>query len=179
MIGADPVPVADLDAADAAEARAALRPCCASEAWLAAIMAGRPYRTVDALSAGSDRALEALTWPDVEEALAAHPRIGERAPAAGSADRGDSGDREAAWSRREQSATATMDRSTADELVAANRAYEERFGHVFLIRASGRSTEEMLAQLRERLRHDSAIEQGVVRRELAEIVRLRLAKAFR
>jgi 2-oxo-4-hydroxy-4-carboxy-5-ureidoimidazoline decarboxylase len=182
MIGSDAVPVADLDAADAAEARDALRPCCASGSWLAIMIAGRPYHTLDALTSASDRALSRLSSADVEEALAAHPRIGERSARTGEggarAGEGDGG-REAAWSRQEQSATATIDRSTADELVAGNAAYEERFGHVFLIRATGRSTEEMLAQLRARLGHDAATEQDVVRRELAEIVRIRLAKAFR
>lgn len=178
MIGSDTIPVADLDVADAAEARAELRPCCASQTWLAAMVAGRPYRTLDALSSAADRALEALAWPDVEEALAAHPRIGERAPAAEAGDREGTGGREAAWSRQEQSAAATTDPSTAGELVAGNHAYERRFGHVFLIRASGRSGEEMLAHLQERLGHDPVTEQHVVRRELAEIVRTRLAKAF-
>jgi OHCU decarboxylase len=101
--------------------------------------AGRLYRTLDALTSASDRALSGLPCPDVEEALAAHPRIGDPNARTGEAARGreGEGDREAAWSRQEQAATATMDRSTADELVAGNMAYEERFGHVFLIRGRG------------------------------------------
>jgi 2-oxo-4-hydroxy-4-carboxy-5-ureidoimidazoline decarboxylase len=131
---------------------------------------GRPYGTLDALIERSDGAIALLEWPDVEEALAAHPRIGQRP--AGS-------DRESGWSRQEQSATSGLDRGTADDLRAGNLAYEERFGHVFLIRASGRSAEEMLAELRERLGNDAETERGVVRAELAQIVRLRLARAFR
>jgi 2-oxo-4-hydroxy-4-carboxy-5-ureidoimidazoline decarboxylase len=177
VTGSDAVPVADLDAAGPVEAREALHPCCASSAWLSAMVAGRPHQTLEALTAASDRALEALAWSDVEEALAAHPRIGERIARTAGGD--GEGDRESAWSRQEQAATATMDRSTADQLVTGNLAYEQRFGHVFLVRATGRSTEEMLAQLRARLGHDVATEQDVVRNELAEIVRLRLAKAFR
>jgi 2-oxo-4-hydroxy-4-carboxy-5-ureidoimidazoline decarboxylase len=167
---AQAVPVRTLDEAAPDEAREMLRPCCASSAWLLALTDGRPYGTLDALIERSDGAVALLAWEDVEEALAAHPRIGDRP--AGS-------DRESAWSRQEQSAVADVDRSTADELVAGNRAYEERFGHVFLIRASGRSAGEILAELRRRLENDVASERGVVRGELAQIVRLRLAKAFR
>jgi 2-oxo-4-hydroxy-4-carboxy-5-ureidoimidazoline decarboxylase len=170
VIDQDAPPVTALDEAAPDEARDLLRPCCASAAWLVAMVAERPYGTLDALIERSDGAIALLDWPDVEEALAAHPRIGERVAAS---------DREATWSRQEQSATADLDRATADDLVAGNLAYEERFGHVFLIRASGRSAEEMLANLRERLGNDTGTEQGVIRRELAQAVRLRLAKAFR
>ena len=166
----DARPVSVIDEATEDEARDLLRPCCASAAWLVAMTANRPYGTLDALVERSDGALALLDWPDVEEALEAHPRIGQRA--AGS-------DRESSWSRQEQSAAAELDRGIADDLGAGNLAYEERFGHVFLIRATGRSAEEMLAELRERLTNDVETERGVVRGELAQIVRLRLAKAFR
>jgi 2-oxo-4-hydroxy-4-carboxy-5-ureidoimidazoline decarboxylase len=170
VIDSEVLPVRALDVAAPDEARNLLRPCCGSGAWLVAMTMGRPYGTLDALIERSDGALALLDWPDVEEALAAHPRIGQRA-------RGS--DQESAWSRQEQSATADLEQSTADDLVAGNVAYEERFGHVFLIRATGRSSEEMLAELRERLRNDVETERGVVRGQLAQIVRLRLAKAFR
>jgi 2-oxo-4-hydroxy-4-carboxy-5-ureidoimidazoline decarboxylase len=170
VIDSEVLPVRALDEAAPDQARDLLRPCCASSAWLVAMTRGRPYGTLDALIERSDGALALLDWPDVEEALAAHPRIGQRA--AGS-------DRESAWSRQEQSPTAGPEWSTADDLVAGNLAYEERFGHVFLIRATGRSAEEMLTALRERLRNDVETERVVVRGELAQIVRLRLAKTFR
>jgi len=170
VIDSDALPVSALDEAGPDEARDLLRPCCASSAWLVAMSRGRPYGTMDALIERSDGALALLDWPDVEEALAAHPRIGQRLAGA---------DRESAWSRQEQSATAELERSTADDLVAGNLAYEERFGHVFLIRATGRSAEEILTELRDRLGNDAETERGVVRGELAQIVRLRLAKAFR
>ncbi|GGQ08877.1 2-oxo-4-hydroxy-4-carboxy-5-ureidoimidazoline decarboxylase [Actinomadura coerulea] len=143
-----------------------LAACCASRRWIAAV-AGRPYADLAALRAASRRALDGLDWADVEEALAAHPRIGDR-PARGS--------REARWSRGEQAGAAGAGADVQDALVAGNRAYEERFGHVFLIRASGRSALEMLAALRERLGNDPAAERDAVRRELAEIVDLRLAR---
>ncbi|MEU8124137.1 2-oxo-4-hydroxy-4-carboxy-5-ureidoimidazoline decarboxylase [Spirillospora sp. NPDC049024] len=143
-----------------------LAACCASRRWVAAV-AGRSYADLAALRAASRRALDELDWPDVEEALAAHPRIGDRVGG---------GSREARWSRGEQAGAAGAAADVQDALTAGNRAYEERFGHVFLIRAAGRSALEMLGALRERLGNDPEAERDVVRRELAEIVDLRLAR---
>lgn len=140
--------------------QAELSACCASRRWVAAV-AGRHYTDMAALRTASDRALDALDWADVEEALAAHPRIGDRV---------------GGWSRAEQSGMDGAGDDVRAALVAGNRAYEERFGHVFLVRASGRTAMEMLAELRERLRNDAEAERAVVRRELAGIVGLRLAK---
>lgn len=160
----------DVGAFDALSPMAAgtlLTPVCASDAWIVAMVATRPHGTLELLSTRSDEALAALEWPDVGQALAAHPKIGERAG-------GD--EREAAWSREEQSGAVDAD---AEDLRAGNVAYEQRFGHVFLICATGRSSGEMLATLRDRLGHDDAVEREVVRAELAKIVRLRLAKTLR
>lgn len=145
-----------------------LRACCAAPAWGAAIAAGRPYRDRAAVQAAGDAAARALSWPDVLIGLSAHPRIGERAA-------GDS--REAAWSRTEQSAAAQSgDDASQDELIAANRAYEERFGHVFLIFASGRSRAEILASARERLGNDDETERAIVADQLRRIALLRLER---
>jgi 2-oxo-4-hydroxy-4-carboxy-5-ureidoimidazoline decarboxylase len=133
-------------------------------------MAKRPYRDRGQILRTADAASEALTWDDVQAGLAAHPRIGERAT-------GDS--TEAAWSRSEQSAAArSADEQTEAELIAANRAYEERFGHVFLIFASGRSQQEILAAARERLGNDDATERDTVRNQLGAIARLRLERVL-
>ena len=105
--------------------------------------------------------------PALDQALAAHARIGERRLGSTTEDR---------WSRTEQAGALAVDTDVQERLAEGNRRYEERFGHVFLIRAAGRSAEEMLAALEERLGHDDATERDVVRRELAEIVRLRLLK---
>src|ERR1700722_4109326 len=78
--GPDRVPVADLDRATAAPAAALLRPSCASARWIERLVSGRPYETLPALVAGSDATIGALGWPDIEQALAAHPRIGDRTP---------------------------------------------------------------------------------------------------
>jgi 2-oxo-4-hydroxy-4-carboxy-5-ureidoimidazoline decarboxylase len=137
--------------------------CCASRTWAREVAAGWPYPSKAALVAAGEAALARLSWDDVLEALAAHPRIGER-PA------GDS--REAEWSRREQAGVTGADAA----LVEANVAYEQRFGHVFLIFASGRNVAEMLAAATERLGNDPATERAVVREELRRIVRLRLER---
>ncbi|MCU1657324.1 MAG: 2-oxo-4-hydroxy-4-carboxy--5-ureidoimidazoline decarboxylase [Pseudonocardiales bacterium] len=162
--------VPDFDAATPAEAADALRPACASRTWIAALVAGRPYRTLDALTAESDAVIARLTWADIEQALDAHPRIGDRTRGA---------DRESSWSRQEQAAAVGIEADAAADLRAGNIEYERRFGQVFLICATGRSVPDMLAALRTRLGNDAATEREVVRGELRDIVRLRLAKAFR
>jgi 2-oxo-4-hydroxy-4-carboxy-5-ureidoimidazoline decarboxylase len=155
------------DAETEQEAEAELLTCCASRRWAAEVAARRPYHDLDTLLRVSDAALAALAWSDVLEALAAHPRIGERARGQG---------REAAWSRSEQAAAATDDRQVADEVAAGNAEYGRRFGHVFLICASGLSAGEVLAALRERLGNDEDTERRTVREELRKIVHLRLAR---
>jgi 2-oxo-4-hydroxy-4-carboxy-5-ureidoimidazoline decarboxylase len=84
--------------------------------------------------------------------------------------------REQEWSRREQAGARDADAATAAALVEANVAYEERFGHVFLIFATGKSAGEMLAAARERLHHDATTERAVVRAELKKITRLRVER---
>ena len=152
----------------AAELEAQLLAVCAAPAWGRAVTARRPYEDSAAVLAAADAAARSLSWPEVLQGLSAHPRIGERA-------QGDS--QEAAWSRREQSAAAgSGDDDTRAALVAANHAYEDRFGHVFLIFASGRTQAEILAAARERIGHDEATERAVVTGELGRIARLRLER---
>ncbi len=150
-----------------AQARQVLPTCCTSRAWVERMAAGRPYPDVDALLKASDRAVWELDRDGLVEALTAHPRIGQRA--AGSST-------EAVWSRQEQASVGDAAAEVRAALREGNRAYEERFGHVFLICASGRSAEEMLAALRERLGNDPATEWGVVAEELRQITRLRLER---
>ncbi|MEU4698300.1 2-oxo-4-hydroxy-4-carboxy-5-ureidoimidazoline decarboxylase [Nonomuraea dietziae] len=154
----------NLNALSPEEAEKELLACCASRAFAREVAAGRPYAGQAELGAAAEAAVRALAWPDVEEALAAHPRIGERAAGAG---------RESEWSRQEQSGVEDHVRA---ELAEGNRLYEQRFGHVYLICAAGLSGEEMLARLKERLDHDEATERAVVRDELAKITKLRLAR---
>jgi 2-oxo-4-hydroxy-4-carboxy-5-ureidoimidazoline decarboxylase len=164
-----PLPISEFDAAPMADAAAELHACCASKRWIVAVLAERPYRRLAALIAASDRILAQLQWSDVEEALAVHARIGQRVSGEG---------RDAAWSRAEQSGTRFADSEMDTALYEGNVAYEQRFGHLFLICASGRSAAELLDALRSRLTNSVEVERDVVRAELAKIVRLRLAKAF-
>ncbi|MFC7240880.1 2-oxo-4-hydroxy-4-carboxy-5-ureidoimidazoline decarboxylase [Catellatospora aurea] len=160
---------AEFNALPAPDAERELLTCNASSAWARAVAAGRPYADLGKLREVATGAVAALTWPDVRQALDAHPRIGERAAGEG---------REAAWSRREQSGAASADERTAAALVEANRAYEDRFGHVFLVFASGKTAEQMLAAARQRLANDEPAERDVVRRELTAITLLRLDRLF-
>lgn len=157
--------LAEFNALPPAEAERELLACCAAPTWAKTVADGRPYPDRGALRAAADAAARGLTWADVEIALSAHPRIGEVPAGAG---------REAAWSRREQAGAG--DPSLAAALAEANRRYEERFGHVFLIFATGRSAAEMLAAAQARLAHDEATERSVVQEELRRIALLRLER---
>lgn len=156
----------EFNAAEAADLRPALLACCDVPAWVEAVLAARPYRDVEGLTATADAAARRLGGADVERALARHPRIGERAAGEGAG---------SAWSRQEQSGVA-RDAGTETALAEANRAYEQRFGRVFLICASGLSAEQILQSLRARLHHDDATETAVVADELRKIALLRLRK---
>ena len=144
-----------------------LRACCAADAWLEAVTAARPHPSLASLLAVSDAAVLALDATGLDQALAAHPRIGERRP--GEA-------REEAWSRREQGAVLAAGTDVAARLAAGNRDYEQRFGRVFLIRAAGRTADQMYDELQARLGNDDDTERDVVLHELAGIVRLRLTE---
>jgi 2-oxo-4-hydroxy-4-carboxy-5-ureidoimidazoline decarboxylase len=122
-----------------------------------------------ALLAAADAASRDLTWADVAEARSAHPRIGQRPAGEG---------REAAWSRREQAGVDGADNATRAALARANEEYEARFGHLFLIFATGLGDAELLAAARARLANDEATERATVREELRKIARLRLERLF-
>ncbi|HUN30811.1 MAG TPA: 2-oxo-4-hydroxy-4-carboxy-5-ureidoimidazoline decarboxylase [Trebonia sp.] len=149
--------LASLNAASAADAEAAMLACCASRSFAAAMVAGRPYQSADALLAAISSTFTTLTWDDVLEAMRSHPRIGERV---------------SGQSAVEQSGVTDSSRAA---LADANRAYEQRFGYVFLVCASGLSGQDMLAQLRERLNHDPATERAVATAELHMITVKRAA----
>ncbi|MDO3648813.1 2-oxo-4-hydroxy-4-carboxy-5-ureidoimidazoline decarboxylase [Nocardia mangyaensis] len=141
-------------------AESALLACCSAPRWARAVVAARPYDTADSLFAAADAALAALDDTDIDEALAGHPRIGDRPTSAASA--------------REQSGVSGAQVRSA--LAEGNRAYEAKFGHIYLVCAAGRGGEELLALLRARLDNDAPTERQVMRTELAKINRLRLAR---
>jgi len=159
-----PAALAWFNALDPDAAASELLACCASPAFAGAVAAGRPFADEEALAGAAEAAVRALAWPEVLAALSAHPRIGERA--GGSS-------RESAWSRQEQPDVAEPLRAALTE---GNLAYERRFGHVYLVCATGLTGPELLRRLRERLAHDEERERLTVRDELAAITRLRVGK---
>ena len=155
-----------LDRLGDAEARDLLESCLAAPGWVEGMLAGRPYVDRAELLARGRELASRLTEDDVHAALARHPRIAEK-PAAG---------HDAELSSAEQSGVDEADRATVDAIRAGNAAYEERFGRVFLIRAAGRSSEEILDALHRRLRSSPEDEDREVAGQLAEIALLRLAQ---
>lgn len=135
---------------------------CSSPIWARRVLAGAPFRDEAALYDRADRVLAELPEAEIDAALDGHPRIGAKPDNPSSA--------------REQSRVADADDAVKAELAAKNREYEERFGYVYLVCASGRSAEELLAILTERLENDPETERRVMRSELAKINRLRLER---
>jgi 2-oxo-4-hydroxy-4-carboxy-5-ureidoimidazoline decarboxylase len=154
--------LAGFNALDAASARRQLLACCDVPSWADRLVAGRPYAEARALLSAADQGFGMLSDADVDRALAAHPRIGERATG---------------QSAVEQAGVA-RDNRTLSELADVNRQYEERFDRVFLICATGLGAGEILTAARERLRNDDAEERAVVRDELRKIALLRLRKVI-
>jgi urate oxidase len=140
--------------------REALLGCLAVPRWADDVLAGQPYAGRDALLAAADRAARELTDEELDQALSAHPRIGERG---------------GAQSQQEQ---AGVGASATDRLAQGNAAYEARFDRVFLIRAAGRDAEEILAELDRRLRNDDATERAETVDNLRQIALLRLERAL-
>jgi 2-oxo-4-hydroxy-4-carboxy-5-ureidoimidazoline decarboxylase len=155
----------DVNEEPADQAAEALRACNAAPSFAGQVLAGRPYATAEALVARAEEVARTLPWDEVAIALAAHPRIGDRVEGSSA---------EARASRSEQSAMGDADDEVRAALLDGNRAYEQRFDHVFLIRAAGRSPAEMLAELRRRLANDEAAERAEVTEQLAQITGLRV-----
>ncbi|KQQ10827.1 2-oxo-4-hydroxy-4-carboxy-5-ureidoimidazoline decarboxylase [Rathayibacter sp. Leaf296] len=145
--------------------RDALLACLAVPRWADEVAHGAPYASTEELAEAADRVARTLTTDEIDAALADHPRIGERHAASG---------RASAFSAAEQAASASSDEDLAERLIAGNRAYEERFDRVFLIRAAGRSRAEIVAELERRLTLDDAAERTIVADQLREITVLRV-----
>lgn len=157
------------NAAPASEARELLKPCLDVDRWVEEITDARPFASVEDLLAAARRAADPFTPQELEGALSHHPRIGERASGAST---------EASMSRSEQAGVDPENQVVVKALAEGNRAYEEKFGRVFLIRAAGRSADEMLAALRERLGHTPEQEEPIVAEQLREIAVLRLEQSL-
>ncbi len=153
-----------------AEAAAELLACCGSTRWAVGVAEQRPFRDAEELYERADQVWWRLDAEDWLEAFRSHPRIGESKAAR------ETGEDARRWSRDEQRGTSDAARATLDELAAANREYEQRFGFIYIVCATGKSAGEMLSILRARLGHDEARELRVAAEEQRKITRLRLEK---
>lgn len=164
---------------------AALLRCCGSRRWAEAMARGRPYDEEPRLLTAAEIAFARLGREDWLEAFSHHPRIGDRSalaarfPTTPSGPAGGSEPRAAAWSAAEQGGVAGAGEDVLDALVRANREYEARFGHIFIVCATGKSAAEMLALLRERLPNDPDAELAIAAAEQRKITALRLKKLLR
>ncbi|MGJ8521669.1 OHCU decarboxylase [Carnimonas sp. R-84981] len=149
-----------------AKAQPLIAPCVAIPGWIDALLKHRPYSNHAALMDFANKLTQQWGEAELEQALSAHPRIGEQ-PGGNQA--------HAALSRQEQSAVDQHDARLAEQLREGNARYEARFGRVFLIRAKGRSGEEILQALTQRLDHGDAEEVTESLQQLREITLLRLA----
>lgn len=144
--------------------------CCGSQAWAQAMAAGRPFTTEEALFAEADDASASLADEDWLEAFRAHPKIGEQKAATVQSQQ------EQSWSSQEQSAMQSALAETIAQLAEGNHEYERKFGFIFIVCASGKSSDEMLAILNHRLENDSQTELSIAAQEQQKITRLRLEK---
>lgn len=155
--------------ADEGTALDAMLACCGARRWAAAMLALRPIANIIDLSAAADRVWSKMEEADWMEAFACHPRIGERK--AMNASR-----KSAAWSQQEQSSAGSAAESVLEDLAAGNLLYEQRFGFTYIVCATGKSAEEMLAILNRRLGNDRAAELREAAEQQRQITQIRLGK---
>jgi 2-oxo-4-hydroxy-4-carboxy-5-ureidoimidazoline decarboxylase len=143
-----------------------LRSCLAVERWIADVIAGGPYESREQLLSFARASATPLARDEIDEAIAHHPRIGDKA-AAGS------------FSAAEQASAPDADDAATNAAIAAgNTAYESRFGRVFIVRAAGRSRAEILAEQQRRLALPPEDELAIVGEQLVEIALLRMETVF-
>jgi 2-oxo-4-hydroxy-4-carboxy-5-ureidoimidazoline decarboxylase len=155
--------------AEESEALRAMIACCGATRWAEAMVALRPIENVMDLSVAADRVWSAMEVTDWMEAFACHPRIGERRAAHASA-------KSQAWSQQEQASASDAEDAVLDELAAGNALYEERFGFTYIVCATGKSAEEMLSILNQRLAGERAAELREAAEQQRQITQIRLGK---
>lgn len=151
-----------------AAAREALLNCCGAQKWCRQMLCSRPFENLDRMLADAERAADFLTVDDWKEAFAAHPKIGEK-KAAGP-------EQAKRWSDQEQSAVAAASNSSHVLLQRLNEDYYSRFGYIFIVCATGKSADEILEILKQRIQNDPNTEIGIAANEQRKITRLRLQK---
>ena len=162
--------LASLNTLPAAEAAKELLQCCGSKRWAHEMANRRPYQSLEALIRTANGIWWSLQPADWLEAFRSHPKIGEKK----AAESVSSQSRE--WSGQEQAGVSQASQETVDSLATLNRAYEQKFGFIFIICATGKSSEDMLSALRERVEHDPAAELRIAAGEQSKITELRLRK---
>lgn len=159
-----------LNALPAEEAETALLQCCGSKGWAREMVRARPYPNAEILIAKAHDIWWSLPAEDWLEAFRSHPKIGEKKAAAPVSDQS------SRWSGQEQAGMGSASQKTVDSLAELNQAYEQKFGFIFIICATGKSSEEMLSALRQRLDNDPASELPIAAAEQSKIAELRLKK---
>ena len=159
-----------LNTLPAGEAAKELLQCCGSKRWAEEMVNRRPFQSVEALMGTANDIWWSLQPDDWLEAFRSHPKIGEKK----AAESVSAQSRE--WSGQEQAGVSNASQETVYSLAALNRAYELKFGYIFIICATGKTSEEMLSALRERLEHDPAAELRIAAEEQSKITELRLKK---
>lgn len=152
------------------EAAKELLQCCGSQKWAAEMSKQRPFPNEEKLLAAAKDVWWSLDHSDWLEAFRSHPKIGEKK----AADKVSAQSQQ--WSGQEQSGVANASEETTSSLAALNQAYEQKFGFIFIICATGKTSAEMLAALRERLEHDPEAELPIAAAEQSKITELRLKK---
>ena len=159
-----------LNSLTADEAANELLKCCGSKRWAAAMANARPYQKEETLLARAHDVWWSLERSDWLEAFRSHPKIGEKKAANKLSAQSQQ------WSGQEQAGVANARQDTVDSLAALNQDYEQKFGFIFIICATGKTSDEMLSALRERLQHDREAELPIAAAEQAKITELRLKK---
>ena len=162
--------VHELNELPAARAAELLTACCGAPRWVSTMVARRPYASLDEVLAAADDVWWSLDQHDWREAFARHPRIGEAESAS------PHGERERSWAVGEQATVATAQDAVRGALVEANIKYERRFGYIYIVCATGKTADEMLALARGRLHNSAKVELRVAAEEQRKITRLRLEK---
>jgi OHCU decarboxylase len=147
--------------------------CCGSSEWADGVAARRPFESLEEIVEAADHIWWSLGSTDWLEAFSSHPKIGEQKAAHPGPTKAQ------AWSEEEQSGTRDASRETMSELTEANRAYEAKFGYIFIVCATGKGTQEMLALLKDRLPNDPNTELRIAASEQSKITQLRLKKLLK
>ena len=158
----------DFNALPIARAEAALLECCGSTRWASRLAAQRPFAGLNDLCEAADSIWLNLEPVDWLEAFSRHPQIGEK-PAIGP-------DSSRKWAEGEQSGARSATEDVRTRLAQGNRVYREKFGYIFIVCATGKSADEMLALLEQRLQNDPAHELKIAVQQQRLITRLRLEK---